>query len=288
MSVIPVNVQIPSDPHAPMIADFVEHALRIAYVDRDHLAAIPSDDWDVPGVYILLTGDGSGQVYVGQARRMRQRLGQHNSRPKLPWTRAVMVKRDTTNGFNTAETGYLEGRVSAEVKALKGITLIAGQSAGDETLPTHIMLSLDAFVKSILTALRLAGVDISRAQLEEAEEEQLHVLEKGASAQGLASRATFACTVSALVSSGLLRAGEDLYLHQGTVNGHGTVTAAGEVIVNGVTYMTPSAAAVAALGLQSSNGWTTWHVGSLDGVTLDQLRKKWQQRQRVERAEDNA
>lgn len=31
----------------------------------------------------------------------------------------------------------------------------------------------------------------------------------------------------------------------------------------------------AALGLQSSNGWTTRHIGSLDGPMLDSLRYKW-------------
>jgi hypothetical protein len=63
------------------------------------------------------------------------------------------------------------------------------------------------------------------------------------------------------------------------VDGKGTVTANGEIIVNGVTYTTPSSAAAAALNLQSSNGWITWHVGSRDGVTLDHLRRNWQQRQ---------
>lgn len=36
-----------------------------------------------------------------------------------------------------------------------------------------------------------------------------------------------------------------------------------------------TSSAAAALGLQSSNGWTTWHIGSLDGPMLDSLRYKW-------------
>ena len=93
MSTTPVNVQIPSDPEAPVIADFVEHALRVAYVERSHLGSLPAGDWDSPGVYVLITSDGSNQVYVGQARRLRSRLLQHNVKEKLPWRRAVAVKR---------------------------------------------------------------------------------------------------------------------------------------------------------------------------------------------------
>ena len=135
MSTTPVNVQIPSDPDAPVIADFVEHALRVAYIDRKHLSTLPASDWDTPGIYVLLTGDGSGRVYVGQARKIRSRLLQHNTKEKLPWVRAVAVKRDTTDGFNTAEIGYLEGRVSAEIAALDSLTVVAGQGRAVATRP---------------------------------------------------------------------------------------------------------------------------------------------------------
>ena len=268
MSTTPVNVQIPSDSEAPVIADFVEHALRVAYVDRAHLGSLPPTEWDVPGVYILLTGDGSGRVYVGQARRLRSRLGQHNSKEKLPWLRAVAVKRDTTDGFNTAEIGYLEGRVSAEISALDSLTVIQGQASGDETLPKHMMLSLDSFVKSILAALRLAGIDITRSNPEQDPEDESPVSPSG-------GRASFNAKFADLVSSGLVRGGETLHLRQGAVEATGTVTGDGEIVVRGVAYKSPSAAAANALGLQSSNGWVTWHVGSLAGVTLDVVRRQW-------------
>ncbi|OIU87837.1 GIY-YIG nuclease family protein [Microbacterium sp. AR7-10] len=272
MSTTPVNVQIPSDSQAPVIADFVEHALRAAYVDRAHLGSLPITEWDVPGVYILLTGDGSGRVYVGQARRLRSRLSQHNSKEKLPWRRAVAIKRDTTDGFNTAEIGYLEGRVSAEVSVLDSLTVIQGQVSGDETLPKHMMLSLDSFVKSILAALRLAGIDTTRSNPEQDPEDE-------APSNASGGRMTFNAKFADLVSSGLLRGGETLYLRQGAVEETGTVTADGEIVVRGVAYKSPSAAAANALHLQSSNGWITWHVGSLAGVTLDVLRRQWLEQQ---------
>lgn len=273
MSTTPVNVQIPSDPEAPVIADFVEHALRVAYIERSHLGSLAASDWDVPGVYVLLTGDGSGRVYVGMARGIRSRLVQHNSKPQLPWVRAVAVKRDTSDGFNTAEIGYLEGRISAEVAELDSITVVEGQRSGDETLPKHMMISLDAFVKSVLASLRLAGIDITRRNPESDADE----IESAS--PPVPGRASFSAKFADLVSSGLIRAGETLYLKQGVVEETGTVTADGEIVVRGVSYRSPSSAAANALRLQSSNGWTSWRVGSPSGMLLDALRQQWLTRQ---------
>lgn len=246
----------------------MEHALRVAYVNRMDLSSLSKDGWDQPGIYILLSGDGSGAAYVGQARRLRQRLQQHDSKPKLPWDRAIAVKRDTTAGFNTAEIGYLEGRVSAELGATRRSTVVEGQKSGDETLPPHMQISLNAFVKSVLAALRLSGVDITRAEVDVDTDP---VVEVAASAVGPQRRVLMVDVVGA----GLLQAGETLHLKQGKVEEQGTVTPEGDIVVRGVAHSSPSAAAKSALRLQSSNGWTAWHVGSINGPTLDSLRSKW-------------
>ncbi|PRA06582.1 excinuclease ABC subunit C [Arthrobacter sp. MYb229] len=277
MSTTPVNVQIPSDTEAPIIADFVEHALRVAYFDRQHWASLPASDWDAPGVYVLMTADGSNRVYVGQARKLRGRLQQHNNKEKLPWHRALAVKRDTTAGFNTAEIGYLEGRIAAELNALTQITVVEGQTSGDETLPKHMMISLDAFVKSILGALRLAGLDISRSNPQTLTED-----EQPSTALVPSNKPNKTVTVADLVSSGLLQAGHALYLSQAGREAEGSVTADGEIIVRGVSYKSPSAAAKIVLDGQASNGWMTWKVGSPSGSPLDTLRQQWLAQQAAE------
>lgn len=250
-----------------MIADFVEHALRMAYVNRADLSSLPKNGWDEPGVYVLLTGDGSGKAYVGMTTQLRTRLQNHHSNPQLPWTRAMLVKRDTTAGFNTAEIGYLEGRVAAELGAVQGITVVQGKMSGDETLPSHMRISLDSFVKSILAALRLTGIDITRAEADD-DTDQTDVVIPPSS--GVGRRVL----LSELLRAGLLQTDEELHLQQASVQAKGIVTAEGGIIVNGVEHGSPSSAARAALGTQSSNGWTTWHVGSLSGSTLDLLRTK--------------
>lgn len=277
MSTTPVNVQIPSDTEAPIIADFVEHALRVAYFDRQHWASLPSNDWDAPGVYVLMTSDGSNRVYVGQARKLRSRLQQHNNKEKLPWRRGLAVKRDTTAGFNTAEIGYLEGRIAAELNALPQITVIEGQTSGDETLPKHMMISLDAFVKSILGALRLAGLDISRSNPQTEAEDEAPAITSNSS-----TRPSKVVTVADLVSSGLLQAGHALFLNQAGREAEGSVTADGEIIVRGVSYKSPSGAAKIVLDGQASNGWARWKVGSPSGSPLDALRQQWLTQQATE------
>lgn len=266
MSTTPVNVQVPSSPEAPVVADFVEHAIRAAYVNRVHLKALP-ETWNETGVYVLLTDDGTGRIYVGKAVNLRKRLQEHARREKLPWTRAIAMKRDTTHGFNSAEIGYLEGRLAAEAEAVAGLTVVKGKNDSDTTLPPHMMLSLDALITSMLAAIRLAGIDISKDE-EDAEPVDDAVKNKR-------SPKSIPGTVADLVSAGLLAAGEKLELEQGAVRAQGSVTTDGTIVVSNVAYSSPSLAAAKALGLQSSNGWTTWHVGSLSGPTLDSLRRQW-------------
>ncbi|MDR0809145.1 MAG: hypothetical protein LBE86_08490 [Gemmobacter sp.] len=263
MQVIPVNVQIPAATTAPVVADFVAHALRVAYIHRRDVERLPVDEWGVPGIYVLLSDNGSHQLYIGQAVDLRKRLLEHRRRPKLEWARAVAIKRDTSHGFNSAEIGYLEGRVAAEISVISGVTVVEGKRDQDTTLPPHMLLSLDDLLSSILAALRLAGVDTHK----EADEP-----ERGVGPAKRKSPIAKSGTVADLLASGLLRAGVEVHLSQGGRVASGTVTTSGEIIVAGVAYASPSKAAQKALGLQSSNGWTTWRVGDLKGPTLDTLR----------------
>ncbi len=263
--VIPANVQVPSLSTAPIVADFVGHALRVAYVMARDVARLPQDEWDCPGVYVLLTDDGTGQVYVGQTKKIRDRLGQHRARPPLPWSRTIVIKRDTSHGFNSAEIGYLEGRLSAELDAVAGIHVSKGKADQDATLPPHMLISLDELLPSMIAAVRLAGVDTHK---------DADLPEQGTEKLGRRTHTRIPGTMADLLAAGLLQAGAELHLQQGGRTGKGTVTTQGEVIVGSVAYQSPSRAAAEALGVQSSNGWDTWHVGSPSGPTLSALRAR--------------
>jgi hypothetical protein len=117
----------------------------------------------------LLTDDGSNSVYVGKSTDLRSRVMQHKqANAHVPgWSRAVLVKRDTSNGFTSADVGYLEGRLSAELDAISGITVVKGKTDGDATLPAHMQMSLDSLLSSILASVRLAGIDTHREDEDE-------------------------------------------------------------------------------------------------------------------------
>jgi hypothetical protein len=236
-------------------------------VNRRDVKQLPEAEWAAPGVYVLLTDDGSRQVYVGQAVSLRQRLQQHHAKERLNWRHAVAIKRDTSHGFNSAEIGYLEGRLSSEIAAIPGVTVVEGLKSQDNTLPPHLMLSLDALLVSMLAALRLAGVDTFK----DADIPEGTASSRRQSAT-IKTHTTINGTIADLLAAGLLRAGAELVLSQGGRTASASVATSGEVVVAGVAYRSPSRAAASALGMQSSNGWTTWHVGSMAGPTLSQLR----------------
>lgn len=261
-AIVSVNVQVPSSGSAPIIADFDEHAIRVAYIARRDASRLPESEWRVPGIYVLID-DGLHRLYVGKSTDLRARVLQHRVRnAQVPdWARAVLVKRDTTNGFTSADVGYLEGRLSAELDAIPGVAVSKGKADGDSTLPPHVQMSLDALLSSVLAAVRLAGIDTYRADEEPP--------------PWVATRTQIAGTVADLLAEGLLRAGTDLHCTRAGQQGHGTVASDGQIIVDGVGYRTPSLAAAVALGATSStgySGWDMWHVESLTGPTLAGLR----------------
>ncbi len=261
--VFAADVQVPGSATAPIVADFTEHALRIAYVNRRDIKGLPEAQWRTPGCYVLLCDDGSGKIYVGKTDDIRERLTQHNSKEKLPWRRAIAIQRDTSHGFNTAEIGYLEGRLTSEISAIPGITVVADRKDQDTTLPPHQMLSLDALLPSMLAALRLAGVDIHKDD------------EDAPARTGRSHRKIrIEGTVADLLAAGLLRAGAELIARRRGITAKATVTTTGDLLVNGVAHPSPSKAAQVALKLKAANGWDEWHVGGPQGPILSALRAK--------------
>jgi hypothetical protein len=257
--VTPANAQVPADSDAPIVLDFSVHALRVALVSRRHVLKL-SESWSVPGIYVLLgqLGGEETEVYVGKSVELRKRLNHHRTKPKLPWWRAVAVSRDTTAGFNSAEIGYLEGRLFKELQAAPGISPKSDKYDQDKTLPQHLLVQLDEFVPTVLAALRVAGVEF--------EEEEETLTEPAGK-----KRKTYDATIADLLSSGLLAAGTTLTFDRAGKHVEGSVNADGQIVVDGKAYDSPSTAAARAMGIKAANGWTAWRVGAT-GPTLADMR----------------
>ncbi len=265
LTVLTAGVQIPADEAAAIRFDFELHALRIALVAREYANRL-GEDWRRPGVYILLGGIANGsptEVYVGQAVDVRGRLQQHRRKPKIDWWRAVVVIRDTTTGFDSAQIGYLEGRLARELRQRPAVEVREGLTNIDTTVPTFARAPLDEFVGTILAALRIAGVDL-RSQADDGEEGE----EVGTGR----ARAVIPGTVRDLLAAGRISAGTRLFAKRAHREAQAEVAATGELLVDGVAFRSPSTAAQRGLDVPSANGWRTWQTS--DGVSLSDLRSQ--------------
>lgn len=266
-TVLTAGAQIPADPAAPIRFDFELHALRMAFVAAAHVNRL-TDEWQSPGVYVLIGGicaNTKTELYVGQSVDVRKRLINHRRKPKLSWWRAMAVIRDTTTGFDSAQIGYLEGRLAQELRARPGVSVREGVTTIDVTLPTFARSPLDDFVGTILEALRVAGVDLESVVDAGPETEQVGSGRSHTSIPG---------TVKDLLAAGLLQAGSRLTAER-EVRGKPIrleceVSSSGELIFDGVAYRSPTKPAVLGFDLKSTNGWRAWKTA--DGKTLADLR----------------
>lgn len=82
--------------------------------------------------------------------------------------------------------------------------------------------------------------------------------------------------ISGLVRAGLLSTDEQLV----TLTDSGTeyraaLTRDGRIVVGDRSYRFPTPAATDAIGAPVDSGWTAWHVGSVDGPPLDEIREDY-------------
>jgi hypothetical protein len=155
-----------SDPTAVQFIDATLEVLvtRLSLVGRG--GPIAPEVWGVPGVYVLLGLPSALPAQTGPLVRARpghtgdllQRLRQHAADSDLAWARRALLVRDTGRGFNTAHTGYLEGRLHDLCAAAVAVEHV-GRSDHDETLPDWERDELDRrYLSHIQAVLELVGV----------------------------------------------------------------------------------------------------------------------------------
>lgn len=163
---VPMNVLLPDSVAEPVVIYEPSAALRFAVAERDHARSLGTE-FDEPGNYILLDPireDGMWGVYVGKASPggVKSRLMNHLSK-KDDWSRVVIIQRDTTHGFNSAQVGWLEGRLYDLMQSAQFAELSNKQRPSDETLPIFERNMLEATILPIRRLLRLLGYDPASA-----------------------------------------------------------------------------------------------------------------------------
>jgi hypothetical protein len=256
---------------APLELTVKMPSLAMAVVPRDAVGALDEKWAKAIGVYVLLGPPGDNQYdyrcYAGQSGTggLKQRLGTHRNSanwekrhhlPKEWWTRALIVRSRDEEGFNSAEAGWLEGRLWDILDGAPAAQLV-GKKGDDQTLPQHDRERLEQYMPAITAVLRAIGASPDTPDQ--------HVKPKRVRKHN--------ATVADLIKAELLTPGVKLRSLSSLHEVIAVVGDAGELIVDGKTYDSPSGAAVAVAG-HEMNGWTFWGFQSGDGtlVPLSDLR----------------
>lgn len=244
---------VTESPAEPILIYDEAAALVMAVVDRAVAHAMPKE-WDAHGVYLLLDPiepDGTWGCYVGQAVQpgLRSRLQIH-LKEKDHWSRALLIARDTTLGWNSAQIGWLEGRLYDFLRIIEAVKLNNKNRPSDNTLPSFERTALEECVTATARVLRLLGFDTSIPGDEP-------------SATIRRPKSFYGSTLKDLVDAGILREGSQLVSLMPTWPATAVVNADGTMTVNGETFDKPSPAAnfVGA----SANGWRFWGVEDENG-----------------------
>jgi len=159
MTGFPATFLLPDDPDDPMEIAVDHHAVRMGVVNRNNLARL-GPLFEGCGFYMLFRRTVGQQytVYVGQAARqpVRKRVGQQLERD---WETGVLVVRDTTHGFISAEVGWLEGRFVEFFKEAPLSKVENGNQPRDNSLPPHHQQMLEILVPPIAKVLIALGFD---------------------------------------------------------------------------------------------------------------------------------
>jgi hypothetical protein len=135
-------------------------AVKASFVERYAIDKLSSEWLDACGFYILFShirDDGSFDAYVGKASNgFSRRLKSHDENKDF-WRVALLIRRDTSEGFTTTESLYLEGRMRQVLAISPNVKVHNIAPTGDKTLPEHDKQTMESIVLSALRIMFLRG-----------------------------------------------------------------------------------------------------------------------------------
>ncbi|MXZ29486.1 MAG: hypothetical protein F4236_04380 [Acidimicrobiia bacterium] len=261
-----MTVLVPDNDAAPTVVFDDNAALKLAVVERTG-AKYLNKEWDIPGLYILIDlvdADSEWGVYVGKAPAgIRARIWDHLKK-KDHWYRALLVRRDTTHGFNSAQIGWLEGKLYDLLQAAQNARLSNKVRPGDETLAPYDRSALEAILVSLQRVLRLIGHDPSSGD---------EFGETASAGKGKKSVKYFGVSLQDLFHANLIKAGDDLESTNRAWPARAKISPEGSIVFNEKVFDSPSSAAMAVKD-GPANGWDFWAIPTATGlVRLSTLRE---------------
>lgn len=259
-----VRFKVPASADEPMEIDVAHSGLRMVLLYRDSIGLL-GEEWKCLGVYFLLGPSEDPerfQAYVGEVGKatLVQRM-KHHVMKKEWWNRALLIA-SISNDFNSAEIGWLEGRLYDVLHNAVACDVRNGNRPGDESLSPSERLVLEKYVEPIMAALRAVGAPPDTADQKPRP--------KGKTPK------RYTETLAGLIAANLLKPGTVLQPARKNVSATATVLEDGQLRVNEGVYSTPSGAAKAAAGTMAEAGWSFWQAPSGSGglVDLDVLRQR--------------
>ena len=260
-----VTFVVPGSSAEPMEVKVAHSGLRMVLVSRESVGLL-DESWRVLGVYFLLGAAGDPdryRAYVGEVGKstLVQRVKQHATQ-KDWWSRALLIG-SSSDEFNSAEIGWLEGRLYDVLNNAIACEVMNGNRPGDESLSLRERGVLERYVEPIMAALRACGAPPDTADQKPAR-------------KGRRTHTHFSESVADLISAGLLKPETKLHPLKKGLTETATVLADGRLQVGTVIHDTLSAAAKAVAGTTSEAGWNFWGAPSGAGgfVPLATLREK--------------
>jgi hypothetical protein len=261
----PVTFYVPRTAAEPIELDVVHSGLRMVLVGRESIHML-GDAWNVLGIYFLLgpaADPDRYRAYVGEVgrRTLRMRLREHVARRDF-WNRALLVA-SSSDTFNSAEIGWLEGRLYDVLNNAVAAEVVNKGRPGDDSIAPRDRGVLERYVEPIMAALRACGASPDTA-------------DQKPEPRGRRRQARYGESVRDLIEARLLKPGTRLVALRRGITGTALVLEDGGLEVDGARYDHLSPAAIAVSGNQAEPGWDFWGAPSGEGghVPLARLRQR--------------
>jgi hypothetical protein len=259
----PVRFYVPTSSAEPIEIDVAHSGLRMVLVNRESAQRL-GDEWKVLGIYFLLGPSPDDperfRAYVGEVgrRNLLLRLKEHAVQREW-WSRALLI---TSDEFNSAEIGWLEGRLYDVLKNATAADVMNKGRPGDDSIALKDRGVLERYVEPIVAALRACGASPDTVDQKP--------VPKGK------KRARYQESVKDLIDADLLKVGTRLHPLRKNLTTTALVLEDGSLEIIGVVYAAVSPAAQAVSGNKSEAGWVFWGAPSGDGglVSLFDLRNR--------------
>jgi hypothetical protein len=257
-----VTFAVPGSAAEPMEVKVAHSGLRMVLVNREAINLL-DEGWKALGVYLLLGAADDPdryRAYVGEVGKstLIGRIKQHADK-KAWWSRALLI---TSPELNSAEIGWLEGRLYDVLNNAVACEFMNGNRPGDNSLSLQVQHILERYSEPIMAALRALGSSPD-------------TIDQKPELKGKKKPKRYSESVSDLLAAGLLKPETVLQPLRKNVTQTARVLADGRLDVGGVAHDSLSGAAKAAAGTTAEAGWDFWGAPSGTGafVPLAQLRK---------------